>query len=243
MGTFDTCFEGKPLEVVSATYNNVDITKKENNRELEQGNTLSVTVTADFIRGGSAVLCRTVNGAEERLTGYPAIYFQQQEDGRYTATLTCNIPANDFKWSGPQNVYVRLSTSGYTHIRTEDIPVGLKVIPDTEKPVLSGVSPNFGAGISGNAEFTLTATDNSGYVTQAKVEQSPYTGADNWTQITEGIAWDAGRLTLDTTKLTADITGNIKLRFTVADGGRAIGATPFPAPTPWPTAPSPPPPV
>ena len=88
VGKFDTCFEGNPLEVVSATYNNVDITKKENNRELEQGNTLSVTVTADFIRGGSAVLCRELNGSEVQLSRYNQGSFTLQEDGRYTATLT-----------------------------------------------------------------------------------------------------------------------------------------------------------
>ena len=241
VGTFDTCYEGEKLETTAVTYGDQDI-KETGGEDLEQGQTLSVTVTAGFIRGGSAILCRTVNGEEVRLTGYPSVSFTKQEDGSYAATLTCKIPANDFSWSGPQDVYVRLDNSSYQHIRTGDIPVGLKILPDDEAPNLSGVTPAPGAGISGDAfPFTLNATDNSGVIAGAKVWWSPYTGEENWTPITEGVTWNGSVLTLDTTKLTADATGNLKLKFTVTDGagnesnavsgGYALANSPIAAPT------------
>ena len=74
-----------------------------------------------------------------------------------------------------------------------------------------------------NAEFTLTATDNSGYVTQAKV-QWKYAADDDtkWADVTlaDGAfqpSASGGTLTVDTTALEPDTNGNIMLKFTVGD--------------------------
>ena len=243
-GTFDTCFENDPLNVTAVTFNDVDITVEDNNKELEQGGTLSVTVTSEVVTGGYIQLCRMYEGAEKVLAGGPYgggdQFFKEQGNGTYAATITYRIPTEDFTWSGPQNVYVRLSHNSYTHIHTEDIPVGLQVMQDTEKPTLNSVTPDFGGAISGEAfAFTLNAWDNSKVIDKVKVWQSPY-GADDWTSLGE-FSWNGGTLTLDTTELTANASGNIMLKFAVTDkagneseaksGAYALANSPIPAPT------------
>ena len=229
IGTFDTCFTGKTLEAIDVTYNGVSILE-DGGTNLVQGGTLSVTVTADFIRGGSAVLCRTENGEAVRLTN--AVSFIQQPGGGYAATLTCSIPDGDFSWSGPQEVYVQFNNSSYSHIRTVAIPVNLKTILDEEPPTLNSVDPAPGVGISGRAfEFALNATDNSNVIAGAQVQWKYAAGGDDqWQSVM--LADDAfqpsasgGTVTVRSARLSPDTNGNIMLRFTVTDGaGRVSNA-------------------
>ncbi len=229
IGTFDTFFQNAELTVDEVTYTTPQGTEidimEDSSTELEQGGTLSVTASGDFFTANSAQsvtanLWHREMGGDTLVSGLYYRFNNSDENGKRTVTIDYPIPTDDFTWSGPQQVYVRLANGSYPYdIRTGDILVNLRIMPDEEAPVLKGVSPAAGAGISGGAfAFTLDATDNSNVIAGAKVWQSPYTGQESWAPITEGVTWDGSVLTLDTTDLTADATGNLKLKFAVTDG-------------------------
>ncbi|MDR1157179.1 MAG: PKD domain-containing protein, partial [Oscillospiraceae bacterium] len=150
--------------------------------DVLQGSTISVRGTASVGTAANTPVYLMHRGESGYLrNGYTDV------NGHFSLSYT--IPSNNFKWTGPQVLYVLLGAgsedSGYA---SANLTLPLPRLTDETAPVITGVMPQTNAAIGRPEDsaqlLKITASDNSGAVAGYRVQWTEYGGAkQRWTEL------------------------------------------------------------